>query len=450
MKILIIGAGVVGSNLAEELSEEGHDIVIIDHDAEKIKNLAGSLDVLAITGSAARPSVLKSAGVGSMEMIIAVTNVDEVNIIVCMIAHQLGVKKCIARVRNEEYAVTPVVDLKKIAHLDRIINPEQIVAQSLEEILETPGATHVAKFANGQILLRGFDVPEDSSIVGKTLAELKEISDMEAFLIVGIARNGTMIIPTGSDEIRVGDNIFVLVSRDTLSMFLPLIKKRIWGVHRVMIYGADLIGLNLAGKLVGKVKEVVVIEENEEKAKAAAAQVPKAIVLKGRGTDLDLLKDANIAETDFFLALSSDNENNLVASIMAKKYGAKRTAVLTQDPDYVAVLESMEMDVVVNPLLITVSAILEYIRRGDVRHVVKLEDSEAEVIELVAQTHSKIVGKQLKDIKFPAGALVGTIIKGKTPVIPRGDTIIKPNEKVILFALPEAIKKIEKLFAVKR
>ncbi|MFC1524791.1 Trk system potassium transporter TrkA [Planctomycetota bacterium] len=446
MKIIIVGAGIVGSNLAEELSCEGHEIAIIDKNSEKIKKLSETLDVLAITGDAASPSVLRSADVASTEMLISVTDRDEVNIVVCMLAHKLGIKKRIARIRNEEYTNSKaVLDLHDL-YITRAINPDQIIVDSITKIIETPGATYVEEFVEGEILLRGFDVPKDAPIAGKTLSELKDVMGVDAALIAGIYRGDQLIIPRGTDEIRVGDHIFVLVAKDTLPFFLPLVNKKVWGVRRVIIYGAGPQGVTLARKLEEKIDKVVVLEESEELAEEAAGKLNKAIVLKGKGTDVDLLNQADIREADYFIALSDDDENNLTSGLVARKCGAKRIVVLTHDPDYVPILDSIGMDVVINPRLITAGAILEYIRHGRVRKLVKLKEAAAEVMELVALTGSKVVGRPLKDVKMPSGALVGIVMKDTTPVIATGNTIIKPGERVIIFVLPEARKKIEALF----
>lgn len=445
MKILIVGAGIVGSNLAEELSHEGHDISIVDQNQAKIEHLSQRLDILGVPGEAGRISILKTAGIEEADMLIAVTNIDEVNIILCMLAQKFGIKTRIARLRNEEYVNSNFLNLEN-TFISRVINPEKIVVNSIVQTIETPGATYVASFANGAILLRGFDVPPDAPIIGRTLSELREIEDMDAFLIGGIARHDQFIIPKGNDQIQAGDHIFVLIAKDTLPFFLPLINKRIWSVQRVIIYGCNRIGINLAQSLESHVKEVVLLVENEAQAQTPTGQLNKTVVLKGEGTDLDCLRDANIKETDFYIALTDDDEDNLISSLLAKKHGARRTVVLAHDPDYASLFDSIGMDVVINPRLITVGAILEYIRRGKVRSVAKLKESEAEVIEMVAVTNSRIVGKPLKNIKFPKGALIGAVIKGETPVIPRGDTIIKPGERVVIFALPESIKKMEDLF----
>lgn len=447
MKILIIGAGIVGVNLAEVLSKEGHDVTIIDKDAEKIQNISETLDVMTIVGNATRASILKEAGVESAEMVIAVTNIDEVNIISCMIASRFGKKIRVARIRNEELSSFEITQEK---YVDRFINPDQMIIKQITKLLKIPSATYVSEFVNGELLFCGFNVPSDARIIGNKLSELSEISETDVFLIVGISRNNQIFIPHGNDEIKEGDDIYVVVARDTLPLFLPLLNRRIWDVERIIIYGAENITLDLAKQLEENIKEVIILEPDDVKAERAASILNKAAVLKGKGTNVDILKEAEVQSADFFIAISENDEDNLTASLVAKKYGAKRNIVLTNNPDYVQVLDAIEMDVVINPRLITVSAILEYIRRGRIRTIIKVKDFGAEVMEMEAVANTPIIGKPLNQLSLPPGMLIGAVIKNNSPIIPRGDTIIIPGDKVVLFALPETIKKIEGLFTARK
>ncbi|MDI6733213.1 MAG: Trk system potassium transporter TrkA [Planctomycetota bacterium] len=443
MKTLIIGAGIVGVNLAEMLSKEGHDVTIIDKDADRIKDISETLDIMTIVGQGTNISTLKEAGIESAEMVIAVTNIDEVNILSCMIASHFGPKTRVARVRNEELSSFA---LTKDKYVDRFVNPDGMIIKQITKILKIPSATYVSEFVNGELLFCGFNVPPDAQVIGKKLSELSEISETDVFLIVGISRNNQIFVPHGNDDIKEGDDIYVVVAKDTLSLFLPLLNRRVWDVERVIIYDASDITLKLAKQLEDNIKEVIILEPNEEKAERASALLDKAVVIKGKGTNVDILKEAEIHSADFFIAISENDEENLTASLVARKYGAKRNIVLTNNPDYVQVLDSIEMDVVINPRLITVSAILEYIRRGRIRTVIKVKDFGAEVLEMEALPKSPIIGRPLNQLSLPAGMIIGAVVKNDFPIIPKGDTIIIPGDKVVVFALPDAIKKIEGLF----
>ncbi len=450
MRILIVGAGVVGYQLAEELSQEGHDISIIGLDPIKIKRVMEKLDVMAFLGNACQPSMLIKAGIKTAEMVIAASNVDEINIMICAMAHKFNVKKKIARIRNLEYTGNDKIFDPKELFVDMAVNPDEIIIDLIEKIMETPGAMNVAEFAGGEIQLRGFDVSENSPIAGKKLSELSGLYSLDSFLITGISRNGKMIIPKGEDSIRPGDHIYILVAKDLLPLILPMLNKRVDTIQKVVIYGANSIGIHVAKKLEEKIDSITLIEPNTELAEKAASFLNKTTVLYGKSTDQDLLKDANVANADIFMALSDDDESNLLSSLLGKKEGAKKVIIITDEPDYLPILDSIDMDIVINPRLLTVGAILQHIRRGRIKSVVKLREDETEVIELTPDPKSKVVGKKLSQLSFPSGSIVGAIIRNGDMIIPDGEAIIEVGENVVIFALPEAIPKIEKLFGKKR
>lgn len=450
MRILIVGAGVVGYQLAEELSREGHDISVIGLDPAKTKKVKEKLDVLVFQGNACQPSMLIKAGIETSEMVIAASNVDEINIMICAMAKKFNVKKKIARIRNLEYTGKDKIFDPKELFVDMAINPDEIIINFIGKIIETPGAISVAEFAGGEILLRGFDVLADSPIAGKKLSEISGLYSLDSFLITGISRNGEMIIPKGEDRIQIKDHIYILVARDLLPLILPMLNKHVTAIQKVVIYGAGSIGIEVAKKLEESIESVTLIEPNSEMAELAASSLSKATVLYGEATDQDLLKEANISNADFFMALSDDDESNLLSSLLSKKQGAKKVIIITDEPDYLPILDSIGMDIVINPRLLTVGAILQHIRRGRIQSVVKLRENETEVIELTPDPKSPVVGKKLSQINFPKGSIVGAIISNGEMIIPYGESVIKSGESVIVFALPQAIPKIEILFGKKR
>ncbi|MBI4712155.1 MAG: Trk system potassium transporter TrkA [Planctomycetes bacterium] len=368
-----------------------------------------------------------------------------------MMASEMGSAKktLLARIHNEEYSELAQrnPDHPVAQYINRLLNPDHMIVESISKRMELPSAIYTAQFADGAIVLAGFNVTADAPIAGKKLAELKETFETDTALIGGIYRDGQLIIAHGGDEIKPGDDIYAFIAKDTVPFFLPLLNRRVWELKKAIIYGANTIGLALAQKLEDKVEQVVLIEEDNDKAEAAAARLNTTIILKGKATSMDILTEAGAENADFFIALSDSDEDNLASCLLAKKKGTKRTIVLTNEPDYVPILDAIDgTDIVINPYLITTSAILEYIRRGKIRTVVKLKESGAEVIELEAQTNSPIIKKTLSEINLPREAIIGVVLKNNTPIIPRGDTIVKPGERVIVFTLPEAVKKIEKLF----
>jgi len=447
MNILIVGAGVVGANLAEELSLSGHNVSIVDRDPAVVRKLTDRMDVLAISGNAGQPSVLRKAGIEDAEMVIAVTNIDEINLVICMLAHTFGVKHKIARIRNEEYAGPhSTLDPSKLG-IDSIINPESLITATLLKILEIPGSSDVAVFGDGQVLLVTFDIAEDAPVAGKRLASLREASQMDSFLVVAIFRGEKPLIPKGDDEILAGDQIAVLVNADTLPLVLPLVQRRVAPTHRVVIYGANLIGLSLAESLEQTLDQVVLIEPDPDRAQAAAMQLKGTLVLQGEATEPEILKEADVSHCDCFMAMSDDDESNLLSALMARRHKAPRVAVLSQEPDYLPVLRSIGLDVVVNPRLVTVGEILRYIRKGPVHTVTRLRESEAEVMELEAMAGSTVVSKPLKQLGFPSGSIIGAVVRHSEVFIPDGNFQIEVGDSVVVFALPDAIRKIEKLFS---
>ncbi|MDN3514652.1 MAG: Trk system potassium transporter TrkA [Candidatus Brocadia sp.] len=450
MKIVIVGAGAVGSNLAKQLSKEGHDISVVEKDLDLVKRISEKMDVFVVSGNASSPIILEDAGIKNADMILAVTNSDEINMVVCTIAHCYGVKTKIARIRSTELSDEQPLLHQNGFHIDHVINPEKITISSILNIIGTPGAIYVADFTEGDILLRGFNVPEDAPIVGKKLSELKEIESTDSFLIVAIQRNEQMVIPTGDTKILSHDNIFVLVAREALPYFLPMVNRRADEVEKVVIYGVNRASLELAKKLEGQKIGVTIIEPDKEKTQQAATALDKTIILQGNALEIDLLKESSIDIADFFVALSEDEQTNILSSLLAKRLGAKKAIVLTVEPAFVPIINSLGLDIVINPRLITVGSILQYIRRGHTLSVVKFHQSEAEAIELIAEEGSKIVGKPLKETSFPQGAILGAIVREGVMQIPAGNTVINPNERVIVFALSNAIEKVQSLFIGKK
>lgn len=450
MNILIVGAGIVGFNLAQELSHEGHDISIIDSDSEKIKVISEKLDVLAIRGNGCLPSTLIQGRILDAQMVIAVTDKDEINLMVCFLAHKFDVKETFARLRDMELTGESQVFKPKELHVDHAINPAEIIVDSVLKIIKTPGAINVAEFAEGQILFRGFDVPEDAPLAGKTIAEIREVSELNAFLVVAIVRDGKMIIPKYENRIMARDKIYVLVDHDFLPLVLPMLNKQSNEIQKVIIFGANPVTIHLAKELDEFISDVSIIEPSLDKANEAADTLEHTTILHGSGTDPDLFNDINMKDADLFLALSNDDEMNILSALLAKKYGAKRAVVITNDPDYLSILDSIGMDVTINPRLITVSEILKHLRKGQVVNLYKLVDGEAEVLEIVVTPKSAAIGKRINQLNMPEHSIIGAVLREDGEmVVPGGSTEIMEGDTVIVVTLPDSIVKIEKIFSKK-
>ena len=449
MKILIVGAGIVGNNLAQELSEEGHDISIIDQDAEKIRRISETLDVMSVCGNACLPSVLVKAGIRDMEMVIAVANKDEINLMVCSLASKFKVPKRFARLRSMEFTGPGQIFPHEELFVDQAINPGEIITDTVIKLLQTPGAVNVAEFAQGKVLLREFDLPENAPLTGKSIKELASISELDLILIVAIVREGKLIIPKPEDVLQTGDRIYTMVYKEFLPFLLPMLNKTVDEVKKIIIFSANRVSINLAKALEEIVKDVCIIEPSRETANKAADELSKTLVHHGTGTDLDLFNDINMEDVDFFMALSDDDENNILAALLAKKYGARRALVITNDPEYLPILNSIGIDITINPRLIVVSTILKHLRKGGVISVFKLVE-DAEVMELVVDVNSAIAGNKVSDLKFPKDAMIGAVLRQGEMMVPDEGLTILEGDSVIVVVLSSAIEKIEKLFGHKR
>ncbi|HKI49333.1 MAG TPA: Trk system potassium transporter TrkA [Desulfobacteria bacterium] len=450
MNILIVGAGIVGFNLAQELSHEGHDISIIDADAGTIQRISEKLDVLAIHGNGCLPSVLIQSRIRDAEMVIAVTDKDEINLMVCFLAHKFGVKERFARLRNMELTGKSQVFKPEELFVNHAINPASIIIDSILKIIKAPGAVNVAEFADGQIFFRGFDVPEDAPLAGKTIEEIRELSELNAFLVVAIVRAGKMIIPKYENRIQAGDKIYILVDHDFLPLVLPMLNKKVNEIQKIIIFGASRVGINLAQELDKFIDDVSIIEPSLEMANEAADILEHTTVLHGSGTDPHLFNDINMKDADLFLSLSSDDEINILSALMAKKHGAKRAVVITSDPDYMPILDSIGMDVAINPRLITVAEILKHLRKGQIVNLYKLSEGEAEVMEIVPTEKSAAIGKRINQLNMPEQSIIGAVLRNDGEmVVPGGSTEILKGDTVIIVTLPDSIGKIEKIFGKK-
>ncbi|MDA0691378.1 MAG: Trk system potassium transporter TrkA [Nitrospinae bacterium] len=449
MRILIVGAGIVGFNLAQELSKEGHDIAIIDQNPEKMRRISDTLDVLSIIGNACLPTVLVKAGIKNMEMVIAVTEKDEINLLVCFLASKFNVSKRFARIRNEEFTEENRIFSPEELYIDHVINPGDIIIDTIHKIISTPGVVNVAEFAEGEILLREFDIPADAPLAGKEIRELSGVSAMDSFVIVAIVRQGKLVIPKAEDVIQPGDKIYTIIDKEFLPFLLPMLNKSVEEVAKVVIYGANPFSINLAKSLEEKIRDLCLIEPSRKKANQAAEILSRCVVHHGSGTDMHLFNDINMKDADFFLSLSEDDESNILSALLAKKHGAKRVLVITNDPEYLPILDSIGMDITINPRLITVSAILKHLRKGRVMSVFKLIE-DAEVMEIGVDANSAIVNKKIAKVKFPENAMIGALLRKGEMMVPTDEIEIQAGDSVIVVALPEAIVKIEKLFGSKR
>jgi len=453
MKIIIIGAGEVGYNLANKLSKEGHDVVVVDHDPEKIRQIDESLDVKTLLGKGSSPGILKQAGMEEAEMVIAVTDSDEINMVACLIAGtQSKIPKRIARIRNLEYTRETRIFDEQHLDIDLCINPEMETARTIVRLVENPGSADFAEFAEGRVELIGVKIEEDSYVMGKRLRELQEVRshfpDLKV-LIVAISRDDKIIIPHGDETVFVGDILYAVVDRHSVRDALAYLRKKEEPVRRVFIAGGSPIGFEVARQIQDRGIAVRMVEKDAGRCQRMAESLEKVLILQGEVTDQSLLREEGIEEADFFISVSDDEDANILASLLAKRLGARKTITLVRHLHYLSVLPTIGIDAVVSPRLSAIGRIMHYIRKGKVLSVATLKEEDAEVIETVALETSDIVNRPIRDLKFPKGALIGAIVRGEDVIIPGGDDIILPEDRVVIFALQSAIPKVEKTLMVK-
>ncbi len=451
MSIIIIGAGEVGYNVAWKLSRERKDIVVIDKDETKIHRVSETLDVQAIHGSGSSMTVLRKAGIEKAEIVIAATNSDEVNMVSCLVAGaQAIVPIKIGRIRDPEYVSNMQILGKDRLDIDLIINTDQDMVASILRILETPGAMDVLDFANERIRMASFLADEGSPITGKQLTDLSNLYPEVRVIVAAIYRDNQVIVPRGKDRILEKDLVFIMGEPSTISSLLSSLNSSHNSLlKRVMIFGGGNVGLNLAKSLEGRGVSTKIIEPSEERCEFLAAELDRTVVLKGDFTSQDLLEEEHVKEMDAFVAVTPEEEKNILISLLAKRMGAKRVVASINRTAYVPLAYQIGVDVVISPSLIAVNKILQYVRRGKIANVATLPDDQAEVIEIEALEPSDLINKPLKNLQLPKGVLVGAILRGAKLLIPNGETTILPGDKVAMVVAASAIQKLEKVVMVK-
>ncbi len=446
MRLLIVGGGQVGYHLARRLSEESQDVVLIDADPDRVEYVAEQLDILAIQGNGASVPVLDKAGVRGAQMLLSVTSRDEVNLIACLAATRLGVPFSMARVSNPEYYAASAVLSAEDLGIDRLINPEREAAKEALQLLRSPAATDVVPFADGRVQLLGMRVREGAPIAGKPLAQLSEELEGSHYVTVAIVRDGETIVPDGSSSMEPGDQIYLLSPLDEVERIPRLAGYDSKRLRRVMIAGGSLEGQYLAEALLNLGVECTILDRNRRRCLELAEALPKALVLHGDATDLELLEMEGIAGVDGFVAATGDDETNLLSSLLAKGAGDGKVIALIQRFEYLPLVPRVGIDAAVSPRLSTVNAILRYVRKGQVLTVASLTGTDAEAIEFKLTGSSKAAGKTIQELHLPKGVLVGVVLRGRELLNPRGTDRLLPGDDVIVFGLPQALASAERFF----
>lgn len=443
MHIIIIGAGKVGYSLAEKLSTEQHDIFLIDHNEERLNIIKENLDISTIAGSGGNFNTLQEAGVKKADLIISVTDSEEVNILAGLIGKQFGVNSCIARVSSPEY-LNKNNDISSTFPIDLLINPESVTAEAILKLIQIPEALNVEYFADRKVQLLELPLDKDSPIIGKTLFELN--FDL-SYLIVAVMRRGKIVIPRGKDRIEEDDLIFVMAkTADMLNVEEFLGKKRI-AIKNITILGGGKLGYQLALLLERRDYNIKLIEKDLNRCHFLSEKLNRTQIINGDGTDLNVLTTEDISNSDIFAVLSGDDKVNILVSLLVKHLGVPKTVAQLRRSDYIPLLEKLGLDAAVSPRMLTAAAIMKYIRRGKILSVTFLEGDKAEVIEIVVPDKCKIANTPLKNLKLPRGIIIGSIYRDNEVIIPRGNDFVTAGDSIIIFALPHAIPHLEKIFA---
>ncbi|MFM2042197.1 MAG: transport system, NAD-binding component [Pseudomonadota bacterium] len=454
MKVIVCGAGQVGSNIARYLASEGNNVTVIDQSAELIQKISDTLDVQAMVGFASHPNVLEAAGASDADMIIAVTLADEVNMVACQVADSLfNVPTKIARVRHQSYLQPIWADLFSRDHLpiDVIISPEIEVARAVARRLQVPGAFDMIPLADGKVRVVGVVCTANCPIINTPLRQLTGLFPDLNIEIVAIVRNEKPIIPSGDDQMLAGDEVYFVADTNHVARAMAAFGHEEPEARRVIIIGGGNIGLCLAEEIEAKHPGVSarIIEVDRKRAQFVAQRLTRTMVLHGDGLDPDILEEANVRASETVVAVSNNDEGNILSSLLAKRYGCERAITLINKTTYQPLVHPLGIDAVVSPRSITVSSILQHVRRGRIKAVHSLREGFAEVIEAEALETSTLVNQPLKDIRLPAGVIVGAIVRGDTVIIPRPSTVVKPNDRVIILAEVGQVRKVEKMFAVR-
>ena len=458
MKILILGAGQTGGTLAEHLASEDFDITLVDHDLPRLAALKDRLDIQTVHGHASRPDTLLAAGADDVDLLIAVTNSDEVNMVACQVCYSLyQTPMKIARIRTNEYIASRNgdADIKFFSRdhmpIDVLINPERAVMEQIKQLLEHPGALQVLDFADGQVQLVAVRAYHGGPLVGRALRSLRDRVPNVDTKVVAIFRQGRPIIPAAETVVQADDEVFFIAPATHINAVMSELREAERPNRRVMIAGGGNIGLLLARAIEDEFN-VKVVEFDQRRAELVGERLNRGVAILGNATDRDLLVDENVEDTDAFCAVTNDDEVNVMASLLAKRLGARRVLALIAKPAYVDLVQGGEIDIAVSPQLATTSSILSHVRRGDVAQVHRLRRGAAEAMEAIVHgdaRSSRVVGRRIDQIPLPAGVTIGAIVRGDEVIVARDDVLVASGDHVILFVVDKGrVRAAEKLFQV--
>lgn len=445
MKIIILGAGEVGYNLAEILSVEGHDLSVIDNNPNVVDRISSTLDVLAINTICVNREALKNAGIEMADMVIAVTKIDEINLAACLLAKDFGVALTIARVRG---VGTEYFPYDKFG-VDIIIHPEKAAAKEIVRlaISKSSEAIIIREFADSQIQLVRINIRKNSILSGIKLSEISNIAENKSLLVISVIRKKNTFIPKGDFVIKEYDKVYMILSESAKGYIFEK-----FGIEQIepksaIIYSGNEIGYEVANILETKLSFVKIIEKSFSRCNLLAEKLSTSLVLRGDGTDLKLLKQENIKNTDIHISVSDDDKANLFASLLAKKLGIKNTITVIREPEYIPLLCDLGLDNIINPVICVANEILSHVREGKILSVTTLTDTESEIIEQEIENECMLTSGSIKDLRLPKNILIGAVIKNNNiAFIPKGSDKLEVGDRITVFSTSNALAKVENLF----
>jgi trk system potassium uptake protein TrkA len=445
LRIVIIGAGEIGFNLAKELSREDYDITVVDIDPVKIKRASEKLDVSTVEGNGASPIILHQAQVESADIFLALSRIDEVNLVASRTAQELGAKKIIARLRSTEHSLRDAVIHPSQFGIDEVIHPEMAVVEEVDRLLRQSSAMDVKEFEDGRLQLVGVRLEASSPLLQRTIEDVSQSNREIPHKVIALNHEGVNFIPQGDTQYGAGDIVYVMGEAQHIPKIVTMLGKPHREVNKVMILGAGKIGRRLAGRYQDDL-DVKLVEANKAKAWEVAPTLVNTLVLHGDGTDIDFLISENIDEMDSFIAVTENEQTNLLTGLLAKQLGARHVIVHLSTTSYLPIARRIGIDAAISKNMATVEAILRGIKSSHDRAVSPFEDVEMEAVEIVTEEDSKVTKKPVKEISFPSGVVLGALIRDSGIEIPGGESQIEPGDRILLFMQKVEVDKVLKLF----
>jgi trk system potassium uptake protein TrkA len=451
MRIIIVGGGVVGSSLAEQLLVDGHNLAMIETDAKLCERLSGKHDLRIINGSGSSPKLLQEAGIESAHLIVAVTPNDELNMVVCSIAAQYNVPQRIARLRDREYRLgNPAFDLKQVGITD-VIHPEKVMVEHMLQFVTTPHAVESANFEDGKVLMRGYRIRDNMAMAGKTPREIREEIAPQIVLFAAIVRKGEGMIPGGDTRIEAGDIVYTLFPRESLDRFMALVGQEKKKSRKIIVTGDSYALMEMARALQDSHHNVMVVDPDYEQAQKVAGMFDNIDVIHGDCTDNDVLREINVQAASFFIAVSSEADYNMMSALLAKAEGAHEVIATSGETRHDRLFRSIGIDHVINPRVTAAREILEIISRGHIGAVVKLSNVDIEAVRFNVEPDSEIAGMSIKMLakRLKKGTIVGVIVRAGRLILPSGDTVVEADDHLIVITHHATLPNVAKLFRTK-